>query len=109
MKQLLAQWRGMFDHVIIDSPPVLAVTDAVRLSAEVDAVILVIRSAQTSKAALRRSVALLEQVNAKLLGVVFNAFDRTSPDHYYSYYSATKYANAYYDAQESDSRSAYIT
>ena len=106
MKHLLTQWREMFDHVIIDSPPVLAVTDAVRLSAEVDAVILVIRSAQTSKAALRRSIALLAQANAKLLGVVFNGFDPRSPDHYYSYYSGTKYAKAYYDGEESETRSA---
>jgi len=100
MKHLLAQWREMFDHVIIDSSPILAVTDTVRLSVEVDAVILVVRSAQTSKAALRRAVMLLAQVNAKLLGVVFNAFDSTSPEHYYSYYSGTKYAKGYYYGED---------
>jgi len=106
MKRLLAQWREMFDHIIIDSPPVLAVTDAVRLSVEADAVLLVIRSAQTSKAELRRSIALLAQANAKVLGVVFNGFDPRSPDHYYSYYSDTKYATAYYDGEKAETRSA---
>ena len=85
MKRLLAQWREMFDHIIIDSPPVLAVTDAVRLSVEADAVLLVIRSSQTSKAALRRATVLLAQVKASVLGVVVNAHDAKSPDYYYSY------------------------
>ncbi len=107
MKRLLTQWRETFDHVIIDSSPVLAVTDAVRLSAEADAVILVIRSGHTSKAALRRSIALLAQVNAKLLGFVFNGFDPRSPDHYYSYYCDTKDAKAYYDGEEAEVYSAY--
>jgi Mrp family chromosome partitioning ATPase len=106
MKHLLAQWRETFDHIIIDTSPILAVTDAVRLSAEVDAVILVIRSDLTSKAALRRSIALLAQANAKLLGIVFNGFDSRSPDHYYSYYSYTKYAKAYYDGEEAETHSA---
>jgi succinoglycan biosynthesis transport protein ExoP len=106
MKHLLAQWREMFDHVIIDSPPVLAVTDAVRLSVEADAVLLVIRSAQTSKAALRQASILLAQVKARILGVVVNALDSTSPDHYYYYYSGTKYGKAYYDAEETEKTSA---
>ena len=100
MKHLLAQWREMFDHVIIDSSPVLAVTDAVRLSVEADAVLLVIRSSQTSKAGLRRASAMLAQVKANVLGVVVNALDFRSPDQYYGYYSSAKYAKAYYGAEE---------
>ncbi len=92
MKRLLVQWREMFDHVIIDSLPVLAFTDAVRLSVEADAVLLVIRSSKTSKAALRRASVLLAQVKANVLGVVVNALDLKSSDRYYGYYSGTKYA-----------------
>jgi capsular exopolysaccharide synthesis family protein len=103
MKHLLAQWRDMFDHVIIDSPPALALTDAVRLSIEADAVLLVIRSAKTSKAALRRVSAILAQVNANVLGIVINALDPTSPDQDdYYYYSGSKYAGAYYEAEETE-------
>jgi polysaccharide biosynthesis transport protein len=109
MKHLLAQWCQMFDHVIIDSPPVLAVSDAVRLSVEADAVLLVIRSAQTSKAALRRASMLLAQVKARILGVVVNAVDLTSSDQSYSYYSDTKYAKAYYDNEEAGNTSASPT
>jgi polysaccharide biosynthesis transport protein len=89
MKRLLVQWREMFDHVIIDSMPILAFTDAVRLSVEADAVLLVIRSSQTSKAALRRASVLLAQVKANVLGVIVNAVDLRSSDRYYGYYSGT--------------------
>jgi polysaccharide biosynthesis transport protein len=94
MKNLLTEWRKMFDHVIIDSSPVLACTDAVRLSVEVDAVLLVVRSAQTSKAALRRASGLLAQVKAHVLGVVVNGIDLSSSDHDRYYYSNAKYYGA---------------
>jgi succinoglycan biosynthesis transport protein ExoP len=96
MRMLLEKWRGEYDHVIIDTPPVLSVTDGVLLSAQMDTVLLVVRSAQTSKDALRRSRDLLAQVNAKVMGVVVNAIDLRSPDAYYYYYGSN-YAGRYYD------------
>lgn len=99
MEHLLACWREMFDHVIIDSAPVLAVTDSVRLSVKADAVLLVVRSSHTRKAALRRASILLAQVKANTLGIVFNGVNLKSPDHYYYYYSGTEYAEAYYGAE----------
>src|SRR5438093_6780343 len=48
-KDLVERWREQFDHIIIDTPPVLAMTDAVRMSVEADSVILVIRSGQIGK------------------------------------------------------------
>jgi succinoglycan biosynthesis transport protein ExoP len=96
MKHYIEQWRTQYDHIIIDTPPVLSVTDAVLLSVDVDAVVLVIRSAKTTKEALRRSRELLGQVNAKVMGVVVNAIDLHSPDAYYYYYGAN-YSGRYYD------------
>lgn len=87
MKRFLAQWRGMFDHIVIDSPPILAVTDAVRLSIEADAVLLVVRSSQTTKAALRRASNVLAQVKARVLETVVNGLDLKSPERHYYYYS----------------------
>jgi len=88
MKEYLAQWRNEFDHIIIDTPACLSVTDAVLLSPEADQVILVARSGQTTKAALRRACDVLQQVNANVMGVVLNAFDMNSLDsYYYSYHS----------------------
>ena len=103
MKHLLSEWRELFDHVIIDSPPILTVTDAVRLSVEVDQVLLIARSRKTGKAALRRASVLLAQVNAHVLGIVINALDPQSPDHYDYYYSGSRYAGTYLEEQASDS------
>ena len=73
MKDYIARWRNEFDHVIIDTPPCLSVTDAVVLSPLADRVILVARSGQTTRPALRRACDLLLQVNARVMGIVLNA------------------------------------
>src|SRR6195256_2679342 len=85
MKDVLNELREQFDHVVIDTPPTLSVTDAVVLSPRMDAIILVIRSGQTTKQALRRARDILMQVNAHVTGVLLNAVDLTSPDYYYYY------------------------
>lgn len=98
MKSLIAQWRIDYDHVIIDTPPALSVTDPVILSVEADSVILVVRSGKTTKDALRRAADLFWQVNARAMGVVVNGIDLGSPDHYYYYYGA-KSSGGYYDSE----------
>jgi len=98
MKDYIARWRNEFDHIIIDTPPCLSVTDAVVLSPEADRVILVARSGQTTKPALRRACDLLLQVNARVMGIVLNALDLHSADGYHYYYSyGGRYAGHYYD------------
>ncbi len=98
MRSLIAQWRKEYDHVIIDTPPALSVTDPVLLSVEADSIILVIRSGKTTKDALRRAGELLWQVNAKVMGIVVNGIDLGSPDHYYYYYGA-KAGGEYYNTE----------
>src|SRR6202030_2938455 len=100
MKDLLIQLREQYDHIVIDTPPSLSVTDAVVLSPRADAVVLVIRSAQTTKVALRRSCDLLTQVNARVCGVLLNAVDLASPDYYYYYEYQAKYGGHYYRGEE---------
>jgi polysaccharide biosynthesis transport protein len=95
MKDVLVELREQFDHVVIDTPPTLSVTDAVVLSPRVDAIILVIRSGQTTKQALRRARDILMQVNAHVTGVLLNAVDLTSPDYYYYYEYQGKYSQYY--------------
>ncbi len=75
MKKFLARWKTEYDHIIIDTPPCLSFTDAVLLSREADAVLLVARWGQTTKPALRRASDLLLQVNASMVGVVLNGYD----------------------------------
>jgi capsular exopolysaccharide synthesis family protein len=101
MRDVLNQLRGQYDHIVIDTPPSLSVTDAVVLSPRADAVILVIRSGQTTKQALRRSRDVLMQVNAKVVGVLLNAVDLSSPDYYYYYEYRGKYASYYREEDSS--------
>jgi succinoglycan biosynthesis transport protein ExoP len=75
MKEYISRWRSEFDYVIIDTPPCLSFTDAVLLSRDADGVILVARWGQTTKAALRAASELLVQVNARMIGLVLNAYD----------------------------------
>ncbi len=96
MSSYLMRWRDEFDHIVLDTPPVLSVTDAVVLSVEADAVVLVVHSGKTNKDALRRSRELLLQVNSRLMGVILNAVDLHSADAYHFSYGA-KYRGYYYD------------
>jgi exopolysaccharide transport family protein len=97
MIEILSSLRDHFDHIVVDTPPTLSVTDAVVLSPYADAVVLVIRCGQTTKPALRRSREILMQVNARVSGVLLNAVDLTSPDYYYYYEYQGKYGRRYYD------------
>jgi exopolysaccharide transport family protein len=102
MRDVLEELRGQYDHIVVDTPPTLSVTDAVVLSPRADAIVLVIRSGQTTKQALRRSRDILMQVNAKVSGVLLNAVDLTSPDYYYYYEYQGKYSRYYRDGDGHD-------
>jgi succinoglycan biosynthesis transport protein ExoP len=110
MRDVLEELRGQYDHIVVDTPPTLSVTDAVVLSPRADAIVLVIRSGHTTKQALRRSRDILTQVNAKVSGVLLNAVDLSSPDYYYYYEYKSKYSRYYRDdePQQDDDEGADI-
>jgi len=85
MREAIVELRHRFKFIVIDSPPVMAATDAVILSALTDGVLLVVRSGETPKEAFTRTRDLLAAVKCRLLGVVLNAVDSSAPDYYYSY------------------------
>jgi succinoglycan biosynthesis transport protein ExoP len=85
IRDVIAELRARFKFIVIDSPPVMAATDAVILSVVTDGVLLVVRSGQTPKEAFTRTCDLLKAVKCRLLGVVLNAVDSSAPDYYYSY------------------------
>ena len=103
MKEVLDELRKQYDHIVIDTPPTLSVTDAVVLSPRMDAIILVIRSGQTTKQALRRARDILLQVNAHVTGVLLNAVDLRSPDYYYYYEYQGKYSQYYQEDSPAES------
>jgi len=81
----IAELRTKFKFIVIDSPPIMAATDAVILSVQADGVLLVVRSGETPKEAFTRTRDLLTSVKCHILGVVLNAVDSSAPDYYYSY------------------------
>ncbi len=85
LTELIAELRTRYKFVVIDSPPIMAATDAVILSVLVDGVLMVVRSGETPKEAFTRTRDLLVGVKCHMLGVVLNAVDASSPDYYYSY------------------------
>ena len=87
MKQLLGELSKEYDHIILDSPPLLSITDATVLSVMVDGVVLVVRFGKTTREVLRHMRQMLHNVNARVLGVVLNGVALNSVDYYYYYYS----------------------
>jgi len=85
LNEAIAELRTKFKFIVIDSPPIMAATDAVILSVKADGVLLVVRSGETPKEAFTRTRDLLLSVKCHLLGVVLNAVDSSAPDYYYSY------------------------
>lgn len=81
----IVELRTKFKFIVIDSPPIMAATDAVILSVQADGVLLVVRSGETPKVAFTRTRDLLTSVKSRILGVVLNAVDSSAPDYYYSY------------------------
>ena len=88
MEDMLTKLRNDFDIIILDSPPVIAVTDAAILSTKVDGTILVVNSGQTNRDALTRANVLLDNVDTKLLGLLINGIDVDGiyGSYYYYYY-----------------------
>jgi len=75
-----------FDHIVLDSPPVLGFADSIILSASVDGTLLVVLGGKTPRETLQRAKDALHQVNAKILGVVINQVDIGRSDYGYYYY-----------------------
>ena len=90
MKEVLDLIRASFDFILIDSPPVIAVTDAAVLSVMSDGVLLVLNGRETKAAAARHAIERLAAVRANVLGVVLNGVDMRNSDYtdYRSYYTA---------------------
>jgi tyrosine-protein kinase Etk/Wzc len=75
MRDLLADLKREFDLIVIDAPPLIAVTDSVILGTEVDGVCLVIKSGRTSHASLLRAKQLLENGRSRIIGTIVNDVD----------------------------------
>lgn len=101
MSDLLVKLQEEFDVVVIDSPPVLAVTDAAILSRVADGVLLVVDCGQTKRESALRAKEALEKAGGRFLGIVLNRIPLNS-----GYYS---YNNKYYSSNEPSSKRSPAT
>lgn len=92
MQQFINSLKGIYDYIILDTPPILMVTDAQILSRYSDGCLFVISSGEAEKEAVIKGKELLEKVNSKILGVVLNKVQVTGKGYYGYYYY-------YYDNQ----------
>jgi polysaccharide biosynthesis transport protein len=86
MHDLLEEWRADYDYIVLDTPPVSMVTDAVVLSSFADVVLLVARMGNVTRGALRIARSLLERSQAPMGGVVLNSIDQGAMYYYYGSY-----------------------
>ena len=100
MRALVQSWRERFDHVIIDAPPLIGMSDAVILATMADAVVLVLRAEQSQRHDLLRAQAILASVNARVSGAIINDFSSNSylpygydPSLYRSYFNGAEGGN----------------
>ncbi len=94
MANLLKKMEDHFTHVVVDSPPIASFTDGVLVASMVDGVILVVHSGKSSRQVVRRSRQLLQDINAKVFGVVLNNVNLRSQEN--SYYYQSYYHRDYY-------------
>lgn len=93
VRTLLAELEKEYDYVIIDSAPVLSVSDSVPIASWVDGVLLISRFNSTPAKALFQGVSVLRRANANLRGIILNAVDHRAEGYYYY----GEYSGAYYE------------
>jgi succinoglycan biosynthesis transport protein ExoP len=99
MRELLAHLIQSFDHIIIDSPPALPVSDPIVLSQLVDGVVLVASGSRTPKQQVKAALSRLRHAHAKVFGIVLNRIKLHKVDYFYPYY---KYYGAPADEEIED-------
>ena len=90
MASLLETWRSTYDYIIIDSAPLIPVSDTFPLASKSDLVLLVVRAAASRRKSILRVQEMLRRANAPIGGLVMNDIGR-SVDEYYSYYGSYGY------------------
>ncbi|HEX8474134.1 MAG TPA: polysaccharide biosynthesis tyrosine autokinase [Pyrinomonadaceae bacterium] len=93
MRRLIATLEANYTHVIIDSPPIVPFTDSVLISKMVDGVLLIVHGGKSSRTIVRRSSQILNEVGAKVLGVVLNNVNLHREDYYYYQHYHTNYSS----------------
>ncbi len=85
MQSFLLDMKTQFDHIIVDTPPIISVTDAGIIGAQSDGVLLVIQAGRTQRGIIRRAAELLHQSHAKVLGYLLTNIEYHLPEYIYRY------------------------
>lgn len=94
-REFLTSIKEHFEWVIIDSPPVMAVTDAALVAHQTSGVLFVVGAEMTSRHAAKRALDQLEQAHARFVGAVLNRVDLEHNAYYYSQYYRREYSDYY--------------
>ena len=95
MSALLAQLREKYDYILLDTPPVNMVTDAVVLAPKADGVLFVVRAGQSERGPVSHAVEQLEYAQAKILGFVLDDVTTSSGSYGYGKYKRYGYGRSY--------------
>ena len=95
--KLIKEWQESFDIILIDTPPILGISDAKLIASKTDGVLLVVRLEQTIKDSIRLALHELNLGNLNLLGLVANGAKRYGSGYYYNNYY---YRNRYYSPKK---------
>ena len=98
MSRLVDHLESDWDMVLFDSPPIVAVTDASMISAELDAIALIVKVGQTERSAVDHALATIRNVKAPLIGAILNGASQESLGGKYAYYYS--YYNYYYSGDD---------
>lgn len=94
--ELLKEFKEKYDYIIIDTPPINPVSDALVIAQKVDAIVLVIRAASTTHDAFKKAYKSLNVLDLKIDGIIINGSDPRPKGYYKSKYSYYRYGKSYY-------------
>ncbi|MBD2177675.1 polysaccharide biosynthesis tyrosine autokinase [Pseudanabaena sp. FACHB-1998] len=86
MTALLQEWRQEYDYVLVDTPPVIGITDAQCLTSKVDTFILVAAINRSTRSGISRALEVLSTARANVSGILINMIGSSDSDYHYGYY-----------------------
>jgi capsular exopolysaccharide synthesis family protein len=101
MKQLIQEWKAVYDYIIIDTPPIGVIADAKSLASEVDSILFVAGIQRVTRKAVGNALDVLHSSHCNIAGVVANMVDPEFDYYAYSYY------DSYYNQSRHDSNDSY--
>ena len=100
MKGLIERLQKRFDIVLLDTPPVLAVVDAVITSSFIDSTVFVVQAGKTTRKSFLQAVEEMKKAKGKIIGVLFNEVKARGDGYHSPYYEYSRYRYQYYEEKE---------